>query len=73
MASILKTNRKRKYNEQDMLDGIAAIRNGMSARKASRTFKIPRTTLEEYDGEKHRGGKMGPPTLFTDEEENILA
>ena len=72
-SSVLKNNCKRKYCEQSLLDGIEAIHRGMSVREAARTFKVPKTTLYEYDGEKHHGGKIGRPTLFSDEEEKLLA
>ena len=73
MASVLKTDCKRKYSEQSLLDGMEAVRDGMSVRKAAKNFHIPKSTLFEYEAGKHRGGKIGRPTLFTDNEENILA
>ena len=45
----------------------------MSVRKATRTFDIPKSTLFQYEAGKHRGGKIGRPTLFTDDEEKISA
>ena len=73
MANVFKTNCKRKYTEQDLKDGIDTIRSGISAREASRTFGVPRTTLDESDVRKHRDGKLGRLTIFTEDEERVLA
>ena len=42
-------------------------------RETSRTFNIPRSTLDNYDVGKHCGGKVGRPTIFTEDEEKMLA
>ena len=73
MSSVLKNKSKRKYCEQSILDGIEAVHRGMSIREAARTFKVPRTTLTQYEGQRHHGGKIGRPSLFSDEEEKLLA
>ena len=43
------------------------------AHSASRTFSVPRSTLDDYDVGEYRGGKVGRPTIFTEDEEMILA
>ena len=73
MSSVLKNKSKRKYGEQSLLDAIEAIQRGMSVREATRTFKVPKTTLSRYEEQKHHGGKIGRPSLFSDEEEKLLA
>ena len=37
--------KEKKYSSDDLISAIAAVQDGMSQREASRTWKIPRTTL----------------------------
>jgi len=66
-------SRSKEDEESKVKDAIEAIKGGMSVRKASQVWDIPRTTLQ------HRkrfgfceGTRRGPPTILTKEEEKLL-
>ncbi|KAL3286195.1 hypothetical protein HHI36_000706 [Cryptolaemus montrouzieri] len=61
------------YPEEAMRDALQAVRNGMPVKTASKTFNVPRTTLlYKFKGINHESRKMGPATIFSREEENLL-
>ncbi|KAL3269319.1 hypothetical protein HHI36_008391 [Cryptolaemus montrouzieri] len=61
------------YPEEAMKNALQAERNGMPVKTASRTFKVPRTTLLcKFKGINPEFRKMGPATIFSIEEENLL-
>lgn len=61
------------YSAAVMEEAVEAVRNGMPAARASREFKVPRTTiLGKVQGKVPIGRKIGPDTILTKEEENLL-
>lgn len=62
-----------KYSEETMLNALSDVTNGMSYRAASIKYGVPRITLmRKHKGNLPAKSKMGPATLFTEEQENIL-
>ena len=53
-------SKEKKYSSDDLISAIAAVQDGMSQREASRTWKIPRTTLIDSIKEKYTVGKHLP-------------
>ncbi|KAJ8926254.1 hypothetical protein NQ314_021375 [Rhamnusium bicolor] len=65
--------KKLQYSEQDLQNALLAVENGLSYNKASKSFKIPKTTLiYKYQGKTPMPRKMGPSIILTAEEENLL-
>lgn len=65
--------KNKKYSEHELDEAIQAINNGMSVNKASKTFRIPRTTLKDkIHGRYPVHCKIGAPPILSDEEEKIL-
>lgn len=63
-----------KYSENDLSQAITDVRNGtMSIRQAERNYNVPHSTLiNKLKGKTPEKRKMGPPTILTEEEEEIL-
>ncbi|KAJ3643900.1 hypothetical protein Zmor_026582 [Zophobas morio] len=62
-----------KYSEADMLQALGAVTSGMAVSTASRTYKVPRTTLlYKHAGKYPIKRKMGPDTVLSNEEEQAL-
>lgn len=62
-----------KYSEEDMQAAIVDCRTGKAIATAARQHKVPRTTLlYKVRGIHPEGRKMGPKTLFSNEEENRI-
>ncbi|KAJ4443802.1 hypothetical protein ANN_05582 [Periplaneta americana] len=62
------------YPEEKMTEAVAAVRNGMSKKEASRTFAVPRSTLiRKLSGTIPEERRMGPARTLTAAEENLLA
>ena len=62
-----------KYSEADMLQALGAVRSGMAVSTASRTYKVPRTTLLcKHTGKYPIKRKMRPDTVLSNEEEQAL-
>ena len=60
-------NKKKKtkcYSLDDLASALAAIRDGMSKTQASKTWKVPRTTLIDAYQEKYSLGKHLPGIVF---------
>lgn len=56
-----------------MKEFIQAVRNGMSVEKAALTFHVPRATLaRKIKGTVPEGRTMGPATILTKQEEDLL-
>ncbi|XP_051162064.1 uncharacterized protein LOC127282037 [Leptopilina boulardi] len=75
MSKIVKkqTARESTYTELDVEKALAAIKNGMSIRNASKIYQIPRTTLlYKYTGKSPISAKKGPALVLTEKEENEL-
>ncbi|CAG9568022.1 unnamed protein product [Danaus chrysippus] len=62
------------YKEEQLIEAMAAIRNGMKIREASRVFKVPRGTLQDrvHLRVPDLPRKMGPETVLTKTEETAL-
>lgn len=61
------------YAESAMQDALKAVRNGMPVKTAADNFKVPRTTLlYKFKGTNPESRKMGPATIFSSEEEDLL-
>lgn len=71
----VKTNKayEKSYSEDDVLRALESIRNGMSQRKATQEFGVPRSTLQFRVSDKFRNKTShGPnPVLSPDEESRI--
>ncbi|KAI4456571.1 homeobox-like domain superfamily [Holotrichia oblita] len=62
-----------KYKEEDVIQALKAIENGISQRKASQIFEVPRQTLQFRKSEKFQNKiSLGPNTILTSEEEATL-
>ena len=65
MARISKNLYKQNYTDEDLSKALEAIKNGMTKKKAAKTFKIPRTTLIDHaSGRKELGKKAGKPSCI---------
>lgn len=63
-----------KYSESDLALAISAVRNGHSSiRQAERNYNVPHSTLiNKLKGRTPETRKMGPATILTAEEEEVL-
>lgn len=63
-----------RYKEEQLSEAMAAIRNGMKIREASRVFGVPRGTLQDrlHLRVPEVPRKMGPNSVLTKEEETAL-
>lgn len=63
------------YKEERLGEALAAIRDGMKIRAASRAYGVPRGTIQDRLHSRVVEGprKMGPDSILTKEEEAILA
>lgn len=62
-----------KYSEEDVYKTIEEIKNGAKIRPACRKYNIPHSTILNKIKMKHPiGRKMGPPTILTSNEEELL-
>lgn len=61
------------YSKQQMESALKAISRGMSVTAAARSFGVPRTTvLDKISGRTPKVRKMGPPSILSRVEEEIL-
>lgn len=66
-------SKKLQYTQETLLNALAAINSGMSYYRASRVYNIPKTTLlYKKTGKTPLICKMGPTTILSEEEENLL-
>lgn len=64
---------KLKYSEEQMSLALNAVKQGMPVATAAKTFKVPRTTLlDKKTGRTPINRKMGPPSVLSLLEEEIL-
>ncbi|KAI4467968.1 cypher isoform b [Holotrichia oblita] len=63
---------RKRYNQDDIESALEAISNGMSKKKASVMFKVPRPTLQFRLSNKFKKSSLGPDTYLTKEEEEVL-
>lgn len=63
----------KKYSPEDMQQAVDAVHRGMSVASASKQYKIPRITLlYKAKGKYPVDCRMGPETILTSVEENLL-
>lgn len=61
------------YTEEAMQKALKAVAEGMSVNKVAKTFVVPRTTLlYKHTGKTPIERKMGPQSILTKDEENVL-
>ena len=62
------------YSEEDMENALRAVQaEGLSKRKASIRYKVPRTTLtDKLLGNSQRGRRMGHVPYLTEREESDI-
>ena len=70
-------HQRAQWTEQSLKDAIAAVETGVSLKKASKDFSIPRTTLRNHLKLKEKGGqfstkKLGRPTVLSSAQETEL-
>ena len=66
--------KKRKvYSKEVMQQALDAVHSGTSLNAASRAFNVPRSSLHSKVANKYSKSTTGPPTIFSQEEENALA
>lgn len=62
-----------RYSQEEMQNALEAVENGGSYKSVSKQFGIPRTTLMyKHQGKLPKNCRMGPKTVLTMEEENLL-
>lgn len=66
-------NYQKKYSEEDIAKALKAIEEGLSERKASLQFHVPRSTLQFRSSDKFNNKTThGPDPILSSEEENLL-
>lgn len=70
----IKTNTKyqKKYKEEDIALALAAVEGGISKKRASVQFGVPRSTLQFRMSAKFTKVRHGPTTVLTTDEETLL-
>lgn len=64
---------KKKYEEEDIAKALQAIAGGLSERKASEQFRIPRSTLQFRSSQNFNNKTTpGPAPVLSYEEENLI-
>ncbi|KAF2887237.1 hypothetical protein ILUMI_18936 [Ignelater luminosus] len=64
---------EKQYTEENVLSALEVIENGMSQRKSSEPFNVPRQTLQFRKSSKFTNKTtLRPSTVLTSEEESIL-
>lgn len=67
------THKILQYPECSMTNALNAVRSGMPVKTAAKTFNVPKTTLlYKFRGINPESRKMGPATIFSSIEEDIL-
>lgn len=62
------------YPEEQLQRAVVAVKEGMSVRKASKIFEIPKSTLSDKVSDKRPGDrKIGAPTVLPKQVERNLA
>ncbi|GAU92084.1 hypothetical protein RvY_04214 [Ramazzottius varieornatus] len=71
MSEGFKIKRRRKYTEEYLQDAVRAVADGMSVRKASLTFCVPRGTIINYE-KSPIAQQLGRKTKLDPTEEALL-
>ncbi|KAJ8911924.1 hypothetical protein NQ315_016265, partial [Exocentrus adspersus] len=81
MAKTKKIDKKHRFNRtlfnytaEQLKNALAAVKNGMPVLTASKTFKVPRSTLRyKVSGDRLESfGKVGPNCILGDDVEKLL-
>lgn len=71
--SALQPRKKQLYDEEDLKNALKAIDSGISVNQVSKSFNIPRSTLQfKHQYGLSSKGRLGAPTYLTLEEERTL-
>jgi hypothetical protein len=54
------TKLQKTYTEEDVVSAVAAVKNGMSLKKASMKYGVPATTIHDKKSDKYVDGKTRP-------------
>lgn len=67
------TKKIMKYTQESLLTAIEEVNNGSSVKSAAKRHGIPRVTLlYKVQGKLPVGKRMGPKSIFTEEQEDLL-
>lgn len=66
-----KTNKRKKYTEENLLKALDAVKKGMSKKLASKTYNVPRGTIQSRL-RKPCKNLPGPDPILSNEEEGVL-
>ena len=66
--------KRKNYNEQAIIDAVAAVKNGASFRTAANIYDVPVTTVRDRYHGKYKEGKHipGPATGLSFKQEQLL-
>ena len=59
------------YKEEDVLEAVRLVKQGMSVRNAATACNVPKSTVVDRVSGKH-GGLQGRPPVLTEEEEELI-
>jgi hypothetical protein len=65
-------NYEKNYSEEQLKKAVQAVNNGMSKKKASATFGVPRSTIQFRINNPPAKNRHGPPPILTPAEEDSL-
>jgi hypothetical protein len=65
-------NYEKKYSEEQLKKAVQAVNNGMSKKKASATFGVPRSTIQFRINNPPANNRHGPPPILAPAEEDSL-
>jgi hypothetical protein len=62
---------EKSYKEEDVLEAVRLVKEGMSVRNATAACNVPKSTIDDRVSGKH-GGLQGRPPVLTKEEEGLI-
>jgi hypothetical protein len=66
------SRKKPSYTKEDFDEAMEAVKGGLSVRKASLMYGVPRATMQDRISELHSSRQGRPPVLTPEEEEMIV-
>ena len=73
MLFITEIKKRKQYEQHQLKEAVAAVKQGMSVRQAAIKFGVPRRTVGDHaSGKIPHFHKSGLPPMLTDEEEEAL-
>lgn len=64
---------RKQYNKEAVINGLNAVKEGLSVNKASKEFRVPLSTIQDkISGRTSLLGNSGPSTILTEPEEKLL-